>query len=328
MKVLIIGNKKRYEKFYPATPFADAVEKVYVDMGTPVNAFSEDALEADFIAADAIAEVPAELIDRMPNLKLIHSEGVAFNKIDCEAAQKRGIYVCNNRGINAGAVAEQTVMLILGLFRQIITGHEAVLAGRQINQKEKMMLEGITEIGDCKIGLVGFGDIAKATAKFLTPWGCRIYYFATSRKSAETEAEYQVEWMELPEMLSSCNVISIHVPVTKITTGMVNEDFLRAMRKDAYLINTARGEIVDNDALIRALAEGWIAGAGLDTVSPEPVQADHPMLHLPEEVQRKILFAPHIGGVTTSTFLRAHRNIWAAFECAANGEKPKNVVNM
>lgn len=327
MKAFIIGNQKRYEKFYPATAFADSVEKIYVDLATPLEAYPQEAWEADFLAADAIAEVPAELIAGMKNLKIIHSEGVAYNKIDCEAASERGIYVCNNRGVNAKAVAEQTILLMLGLLRQVGAGHHSVLAGRQIQKKEEMMISGITEIGDCKIGLAGFGDIAKAVAEFLAPWGCQVYYYATSRKPAEVEEAYHAAWMELPEMLKSCNIISLHVPVTEETKGMVNEEFLRSMRADALLINTARGEIVDNEALCKALKEGWIAGAGLDTIAPEPVQPDHMLLHLPGDVQGKLLFSPHIGGVTTSTFRRAHRNIWTAFEDVAEGRRPKNIVN-
>lgn len=326
MKALIIGNQKRYEKFYPATPFADSVEKIYVSMETPFSQYPKEAFDADFLAADAIAKVPAELIYKMKNLKVIHSEGVGYNGIDCQAAAEHGVYVCNNRGINANAVAEQTVLLILGLFRQVIDGQKAVLEGRQIKKKEQMMIDGIMEIGDCSIGLIGFGDIGKAVARFLAPWGCKIFYHATKRKREEVEQEYHVTWMELPEMLKTCNIISLHVPVTTETAGMVDEKFLSSMRKDACLINTARGEIVDNEALIKALTEGWIAGAGLDTVAPEPVEADHPLLHLPEEVQKKILFSPHIGGVTTGTFVRAHRNIWNAFLKISMGEIPDNVV--
>ena len=128
-------------------------------------------------------------------------------------------------------------------------------------------------------------------------------------------------------MKKECDIISIHVPVTPETTGMGDREFLRGMKKAALLINTARGEIVDNEALKEALTEGWIAGAGLDTVSPEPVPADHVLLHLPEEAARRIVFSPHIAGVTRSTFRRGHANIWTAFETVAAGGRPANVVN-
>jgi phosphoglycerate dehydrogenase-like enzyme len=327
MKALIIGNKARYEKFYPSNAFTDSLEKIYIPMGTPEEEILKQASDADFLAADAIASVSGNLIEQMPNLKIIHSEGVGFDRIDCEVARKRGILVCNNQGVNADAVAEQTILLILGLLRQVVQGDYAVRAGGQIARKEQMMVGGITELGDCKVGLIGFGDIAKSLVKRLQPFGCSVFYYATHRKDKEVEDAYEVSWMELPELIRTCDIVSIHVPVTADTKGMVNEEFLKQMKNNAYLINTARGEIVDNQALCKALTEGWIAGAGLDTVSPEPVQLDNPLLQLPKEIQDKILFSPHIGGVTTSMFKRAHRNIWTAFEKVSKNERPEHIVN-
>ncbi len=322
MKAILIGNRERFEKFYPNTDFANSVEKIYLTMEEAACGIPQDASDAEFLAADAIAQVPEGMMEQLPALKIIHSEGVAYNGIDCAAAAKRGIYVCNNRGVNADAVAEQTILLMLGLLRDVTAGDAAVRAGLQIQRKESMMVNGITELGECQIGLIGFGDIAKAVAKRLSPFGCKIFYQASHRKDSETEKRYGVSWMERDEMLRTCDIISIHVPVTPETIHLVNEDFLRKMRPPALIINTARGEIVDNAALEKALTEGWIAGAGLDTVAPEPVPADHPLLDVPG-----ILFSPHIGGVTTSVFRKGHRNIWAAFEQVSKGERPANIVN-
>ncbi|MCD7818252.1 MAG: 2-hydroxyacid dehydrogenase [Lachnospiraceae bacterium] len=329
MKAVLIGNKERFEKFCPDTTFVRSIEKVYLSLDEVEKVLPEEAQVsgAQFLAADAIARVPESLMEQLPELKIIHSEGVAYNGIDCDAASKRGIYVCNNRGVNADAVAEQTVLLMLGLLRGVAAGDASVRAGAQIQRKEYIMINGMKELGECRVGLIGFGDIAKAVAKRLRPFGCEIYYSASHRKSPEIESEYGVSWMEVEEMRRTCDIISIHVPVTPATAGMINEDFLRGMRKDALLINTARGEIVDNAALVRALTEGWIAGAGLDTVAPEPVAADHPLLHLPGEASERILFSPHIGGVTTNVFRKAHQNIWTAFEQVSQGLQPANVVN-
>jgi phosphoglycerate dehydrogenase-like enzyme len=217
---------------------------------------------------------------------------------------------------------------MLGLLRTVIEGDRAVRGGKQIKMKERRMLEGIAELADCKVGLVGFGDIGKATAKLLRPFGCELYYYSAHRKSAEIEEEYSVKYLELDKLLAQCDFVSLHVPVTPKTVGMVNEEFLKAMKSSAYLINTARGEIVDNDALCKALTEGEIAGAGLDTVAPEPVTADNPLLNLPEDAAGKILFSPHLGGITTSTFKRGFANVWKAFEDVSNGKKPANIVNL
>ncbi len=327
MKALIIGSQTRYEKYLPHSSFTDSVEKSYYPLQSPIEDIAPADLTADFMAVDAIARVPASLIHKMTNLKIIHSEGVAYNGIDCQAAREQGVYVCNNRGINADAVAEQTILLMLGLLRHVVEGDAEVRQARQIQMKERLMVSGITELGECHVGLIGFGDIAKSVARFLQPFGCQVSYYATRRKSPEIEREYHVSWMELPEMMRTCDFISIHVPVTPETTGMIDKNFLQGMRRDAYLINTARGEIVDHEALRQALAEGWIAGAGLDTLAPEPVRKDNPLLNLPVERKGRVLFSPHIAGITTQTFRRAHRNIWTAFEKVSRQERPDNIVN-
>lgn len=217
-------------------------------------------------------------------------------------------------------------MLMLMTLRQVVRGYREAMTGHQIDEKLRMM-GNFPELGECRVGLIGFGNIAKETAKLLHAFGSEVLYFARSKKSEETEKEYHVSYASLEEIRKTCDVVSIHVPVTPETTGMIGLEFLKGMKDTAILINTARGEMVDNDALITALTNGWIAGAGLDTIAPEPVPADHPLLHLPQEVQEKIAIAPHTGGVTKNVFINSHIRIWQAFEDAANGKVPRCVVN-
>ena len=263
----------------------------------------------------------------MPNLKIIHSEGVAYNGFDIKTASQHGIRVCNCKGINAGAVAEQAILLMLALLRHFPEGEQAEKEGKQIQFKEHIMVHGMSELSDQKIGFIGFGDIAKATAKRLYPFDCEMYYYTKSRKPKELEEEYHVSYMDLDTMAKECDMISIHVPVNAETTGMINKNFISKMKLSAYIINTARGEIVDNQALRDALIAGKIAGAGLDTIAPEPTTKDNPLIALPEEVQKRVVYSPHIGGVSTSTFKRGHRMIWKAFFDVEEGKEPNNIVN-
>ncbi len=327
MKILVIGNENRYKKYKPNLEIVNKVDMVFCPMGTSDEEIIEKGIDAQILLADAIATVSKNLIDRLPNLKLIHSEGVGYNKIDILAAKEKGIYVCNNKGINAGAVAEQTILLMLGLLRNVVNGHRDVCEGKQIQTKEKAMVEGIVELADCKVGLIGFGDIAKATAKRLYPFECEIFYYNRTRQSKECEEAFHVTYLELEKLAEVCDIISIHVPVTSETTGMINEEFIKNMKKSALIINTARGEIVDNEAVREALISGNIGGAGFDTVHPEPMTKDNPLVDLPDEVKNKVIFSPHIGGITSSTFYRAHRNMWANIENVTSGKKPTNVVN-
>ncbi|MCD7836726.1 MAG: NAD(P)-binding domain-containing protein [Lachnospiraceae bacterium] len=327
MKTLIIGNRQRSEKYMPDNAFTRSMEKIYVPLGENDETILRLASDVQFIQVDAIGEVSARLIENMPNLKLIHSEGVGYNGIDVEAAANRGVIVCNNKGINAKAVAEQTLLLMLGLLRTVTEGDRMVRAGMQIQMKERRMLEGIAELADCKVGIIGFGDIGREVASLLCAFGCEIYYYSAHKKDDATEQKYGVRYMQLKTLLNTCDFVSLHAPVTPDTREMVNDEFLGLMKPGSYLINTARGELVNNAALCRALTEGRIAGAGLDTVAPEPVTSDNPLLGLPEETAGKILFSPHLGGITTSTFKRGFINIWKAFEDVSEGRRPQNIVN-
>ncbi len=327
LKTLIFSNKKRVEKYIKYCKVPKDMELIFMEQATSDDEVLAKAKDADFIFADAIKEVSKKLISNMPNLKLIHSEGVAFNKIDIETAKKLNVYVCNNRGANAGAVAEQTILLMLGLLRNVLDGDRKVRIGKQIETKERMMLEGVVELADCTVGLIGFGAIAKETAKRLNSFGCKLYYYSRRKASDEIEKEYNVEYKNLDELASECDIISLHVPVTAETTNMIDEKFLAKMKKTAFLINTARGEIVDGEALKNALIKGELGGAGLDTLSPEPVKLDNPLLDIKEELKYKILFSPHIGGTTEGAFRRMHQGVWENISRVSAGEKPINVVN-
>ncbi|SFJ19044.1 Lactate dehydrogenase [Ruminococcaceae bacterium D5] len=327
VKILVEGTRARYEKFLPQDAPLDRVELAFCGRGSSNAELLAAGGDAQILCVDAISPVDAALIAKMPNLRLIHSEGVAFNCIDLAAAKKRGIYVCNCKGCNADAVAEQTVMLVLELLRHGLTGDAAVRAGRQMEMKERLMVEGITELGECSVGLIGFGDIAKAAAARLHPFGCELFYYAPHRKDPETELEYHVAYLELEELAARCDIVSIHTAVTEQTRGMINRDFLARMKPNALLINTARGEIVDNLALRKALSEGRILGAGLDTLAPEPTPADHPLVDLPEGVRDRVVLAPHLGGITTGSFRRAHRSMWGNIAAVLDGSRPVNIVN-
>ena len=327
MKILIIGNEDRYKKYLPDLDIVKQVTMVFCQRDASDEELLRVAPDADAIAIDPMAKLSGNVIRQMPNLKIIQSEGVGFNGIDSEAAKEKGIFVCNCKGANAGAVAEQAVLLMLALLRNLIVCDRIEREGNPICIKEQMMVDGITELADCKIGLIGFGDIAKATAKRLAPFECELYYYSKTRKPVEIEKEYCVTHMELDEMARSCDIISIHCPVTPETTGMIDREFLAKMKPTAYIINTARGEMIDNQALYDALVSGKIKGAGLDTVAPEPTTLDNILLNLPAEYADRIIFSPHIGGITTSYFYRAHKRNWSNIDVALKGNRPDYVVN-
>ena len=329
MKVLHIGKSGNMEKYSAKDSFLYRLEAVDMPIGLSAEEYLKVAGDADFIVADAIGRVDADLIEAMPNLKLIHSEGVAYHLIDLEAAAQKGVYVCNSQGMNASAVAEQTVLLMSGMLRDVIRNDRAVRDGRQIQVKEGYMQRSdLMELADCKVGLIGFGDIARSVAKLLQAFGAaQLFYYKRTPLSETEENEFHVKYLPLDELLGTADIVSLHLPVSPQTEKMAGEAFFRKMKQGSYFVNTSRGELVEDSALIEALKEGQIRMAGLDTLDMEPVQKEHPLLNLPEDVAEKIIFSPHIGGITASSFRRSYAFIWEDIQAAAEGKEPKRIVN-
>lgn len=325
-KVLILTSTKRVEKFSDLTDIPDDWELIYGENLITDDSVLKAAHDADFIFADAVREVNKNLIDNMPNLKLIHSEGVGFNKIDTHAAKACGVYVCNNTAANSEAVAEHTILLMLALQRRLLEGDQMVRSGRQIQAKGSFILDGIPELGSCHVGLVGMGSIALETAKRLKPFGSKLSYFNRSRK-AEAENELGLNYLPLEELCQQCDIISLHLPVTPETTGLINMNLLSLMKPSALLINTARGELVVQEDLVSALSNGQLAGAGLDTMYPEPVMSDNPLLNLTVDCASKLLFSPHIAGTTKQAFEKMHKTVWSNILAVSKGKEPINIVN-
>ena len=327
MHALVIGDINRYKKYVPDLPIVQDVPVTVVARGTDDESILRACPDAEFIVADAVSPVSARLMEAYPNLKLVHSEGVAFNAIDIDHARQKGVFVCNNAGANADAVAEQAILLMLCCLRSAVAADAAVRKGRQIQFKERLMVEGIRELGDCKVGLIGMGAIAAQTARRLRAFGCDVRYWNRTRRPIEFEEELGIAYLPLDELASSCDIVSIHVPVAPDTENLVDAKFIAAMKDDAILINTARGEIVDQVALADALERGTLGAAGMDTLSPEPVTLDHPLVNLSDAASSRIVFSPHIGGVTEGMFRRAWRAIWENIQRISSGERPANIVN-
>ncbi|WP_050741542.1 2-hydroxyacid dehydrogenase [Acetobacterium bakii] len=325
-KVLILTSKKRVSKFSDLTIIPADWKLVFGEDLTTDEAVLKTAGDADFIFADAIRKISKTLIDNMPNLKLIHSEGVGYNKIDIDAAKEKGIYVCNNTAANSAAVAEHAILLMLGLQRRLLEGDHMVRSGQQIQAKGSFILDGIPELRSCHIGLVGLGSIALETAKRLKAFGPKLSYFNRSRKN-KAEDELGLSYLSMEELCKQCDIISFHLPVTPETTGIINQKLLALMKPTALLINTARGELVVQEDLVNALINGQIAGAGLDTMYPEPVTLDNPLLNLPEDCHYKLLFTPHIAGTTRQAFEKMHKTVWTNILAVSKGEIPINIVN-
>lgn len=327
MKILVIGPQARYDAYRPG--FADELgaQLVFCPLGSsPAEAAAANP-DAEILFSDPITDCGREVIDRLPNLKLIQSEGVAFNRIDLEAARSRGIFVCNNKGCNAASVAEHTVMLMLMALRHGIVGHNALRAGRQMEVKEAVMTSSAPELGEQTVGLVGFGDIAQATARRLAPFGCKLCYYTLHRRPPEVEADFGVTYLPLEELAAACDILSLHCAVNDQTRHIVNADLIARMKPGVMLVNTARGELIDDLAVRQALISGQIGSIAVDTLAPEPTPADHPLVNLPPEAADRAVYSPHLGGNTGGSFRRAHSNMWNNARLVLAGQRPNFIVN-
>jgi phosphoglycerate dehydrogenase-like enzyme len=323
VKILVIGNKDRFEK-YSYSSECEKHDIAYVPLGSSDNTILDAEKDAEIIILDAMGVVSENVINNMPFLKMIHSEGVGFQGVAVEAARRKNIYVCNCKGMNAKAVAEHTIMLMLSVLRFMITGDKAVRNGEQISTKEKHMVSGdLKELSECTIGFIGFGNIAKETARLSKAFGANTVYY---KPSGEDKNCKLAKYLPIDELLEVSDIVSLHLPVNSETKNTVNDEFLSKMKNGAVLINTARGELVDSNALINAIHSGKISGAGLDCISGEPVQTDNPIFAAEKDVLDKIIFTPHIAGVTAASFKRGYKMLWANINRFERGEKPENIV--
>jgi phosphoglycerate dehydrogenase-like enzyme len=234
----------------------------------------------------------AEMIAAAPGLKLIQKIGVGVNTIDLEAAQRRGIPVCNLPGTNARAVAELALGLMLSVLRRIPRFDQGLRAGVWTDVG---MQDGLGELGGRTVGLVGFGAIPRILAPILAAMGCRVIYTARTRMD-DAVAVYRT----LDQLLAEADVVSLHLPLLPETQHVIGAEALGRMKPGAILINTGRGGLVDSVGLVAALSSGRIAGAGLDVFEVEPLLAGDPILSLPN-----VVVTPHVAWLTTGTFDRS-----------------------
>lgn len=244
------------------------------------------AAEADIVLTNKVA-IRADVIRALPKLRYIGVLATGYNIIDIRAAKEAGITVTNIPSYSTSSVAQHTMALLLAITSRVESYSESVRQGDWCNCCDfSYRLYEWGELEGKTFGIVGFGHIGSAVARIASAFGMNIGVW-TSKKQEELPEGYRK--MELDELFSSCDVVSLHCPLTEDTRGMVDCRRLSLMKKDAILINTARGPLVDEQALADALREGRIFAAGLDVLAKEPPQADCPLLNVPN-----CFITPHI----------------------------------
>ena len=290
---------------YPATTPAQVVERL---TGADIAITNKVPLDAAAIAA-------------LPALKMVAISATGTNNVDLDACRARGIVVSNIRGYAEHTVPEHVMALLLALSRNLVAWRETLQAGAWQRAEQFCLFDHpIRDLHGATLGLIGSGTLGKGVARLAEAFGMRVL-----RAEHKGAATVRPGYTAFAEVLATADAISLHCPLTPETTGLIGETELRAMQRSALLINTARGGIVDEAALVRALKEGWIAGAGFDVVTVEPPPVGHPLLDPALLALPNFLLTPHVAWSSRPAMQTLADQLIANIEAFAAGT-PQNRV--
>jgi phosphoglycerate dehydrogenase-like enzyme len=273
-------------------------ELVVAEPGTPE--FVQAAGDAEYYLGLA-RHMGGEFFRSAPNLRLVQLLSAGYDHVDVEAARKARVPVANNGGANAVAVAEHTIMLILAVLKRVVQFHNSVAAGRW--RGNDFNAAKLYELEDKTLGIIGLGNIGKKVARRAKAFDMRIQYYDINRMTTDQEDALGVRFVLLDELLRTSDIVSLHVPLDDSTRNLIGARELQLMKREAILVNTCRGPVVDETALHAALKANRIAGAGLDVMVEEPPRIDHPLFSLPN-----VTLTPHSAGPTWENWTARFRN--------------------
>ena len=291
----------------------------------PVAAEDEDSYRAALADMDAVIPGPrvhltANVIQGLRACKVIANGGIGFDSIDIDAATAAGIIVTNIPDLFVDEVADQALTLLLAVNRKLLPCHAQATSGRWAETWSN--LGSIPKLRGRTLGLVAFGNIARGVARRAQAFGLRVLAF-DPYVPAEVMAGLGVESRNsLEALLPEVDFVSVHAPLTRETRHLIDAPRLRVMKPTAVFINTARGKVVDEAALIQALREGWIAGAGLDVLDQEPPEPTNPLLGMPN-----VVVTPHMASYSDESNVGRRRRLGSDIAAVLTGHRPAHVVN-
>lgn len=251
-----------------------------------------------------------DVIENCPNLKMICVAFTGVDHVDIDYCRERGITVCNCAGYSTVAVADLVFGLLINLYRNIIVCNDVT---RKSGTKDGLV--GF-ELEGKKFGVIGTGAIGMRVANIAKAFGCEVYAYSRTVKEGTG-----IKYVDLNTLLSTCDIVSLHVPLTQSTKGLINKDNIKLMKENAILINTARGPVVDSSALADALKNGIIAGAGVDVFEVEPpIPADHVLFDAPN-----IIVTPHVAFATKESMIKRAEIVFDNIDKYINGI-PQNLI--
>jgi phosphoglycerate dehydrogenase-like enzyme len=291
-------------------------ELVPADLDTPQ--FYEAAADAEYYLGFA-RRMGNEFFRAAPKLKLVQLTSAGYDQVDPEAARKAKVPVSNNGGANAIAVSEHAMMLMLAVYKRCVQFHNSVVAGNwRVGNPADVRVH---EISGATLGIVGLGNIGKKVARRAKAFDMKVQYYDIKRLTEDQEDALGVRFVLFDELLRTSDVVSMHVPLDDTTRNMIGARELGLMKRDAIIVNTCRGPVIDENALYATLKDNKIFGAGLDVMVEEPPQPKHPLFSLPN-----VIFTPHSAGPTWENYIARFRNGFDNIQRVAAGRAPLWVV--
>ena len=291
-------------------------EIVPADIDTPE--FYEAAAQAEYYLGFA-RRMGNDFFRAAPNLKLVQLTSAGYDQVDPEAAKKAKVPVSNNGGANAIAVSEHAMMLMLAVYKRCVQFHNSVVAGNwRVGNPADIRVH---EVSGMTLGIVGLGNIGKKVARRAQAFDMKVQYYDVVRLTEDQEDNLGVRFVLYDELLRTSDVVSLHVPLDDSTRKMIGARELSLMKRDAIIVNTCRGPVIDEDAIYAALKENRIFGAGLDVMVEEPPKSKHPLFTLPN-----VILTPHSAGPTWENYVARFRNGFDNIQRVANGRAPLWVV--
>ena len=276
------------------------------------DALIVESASADYILAGGRLKISREVLEKAEKLQMIQRSGIGLDALDLDAIKEKGIPLYVNQGVNAESVAEHALLLMLACLRKLPT-----INSNTKNRVWKKQEQGVqtAELKGKTVGIIGMGNIAKTLVGLLKPFKVNILYYNLVQMDENFEAENSMTFVGMEELLKNSDIVTIHCALTPETRNLINKETLGVMKDGAFLINTARGEIVDPVAVAAALKDGKLSYAALDVHAKEPIPEDYPLKDI-----ENVILTPHIAGVTADSFRAMMHDAFRNIECFDKGE--------
>ena len=309
-------DKEQFAMYLSKVPAGLKPTLVYMEDGE-ANVIKEMA-DAEYLLSQGSGLIVPKLIENAKKLKLIQTGGQDVGLLPVEAALKRNIYVCNAGGANAIAVSEFTVLLMMMTLRRVLQFNKTITEGKW---RGDLPRNGSFELFDKTVGLVGLGNIGRRVANLVYGFGANVIYYERFFVPYALRADFKGKPVTLEELLKQSDIVSLHIPSFSANKAIIGWDQLNMMKKTAYLINTSRGANIDEAALIKALQQGVIAGAGIDVWSPEPPDPSNPLLKMPN-----VVATPHAAATAWENTAPSAETVWRNVVMVSEGKVPLNRI--